>query len=196
MAKGHGKGSNFERKICKQLSLWWTGDRDDVFWRSSTSGARAKTRSKVGQSTFGQYGDIQATDPIGQPLIDMFTFELKIGYKNSSVADVLDKGPKGAKQNWEKWIEQVRGDHKNAGSLYWALITKRDRREPVIFIHRRAYKRLQLLSVTLPMNGNSIHMIKTRLEFKNIIAFPLEDFLKHVNPKVIISIVGGKNNGR
>ena len=192
MAKGHGKGSNFERAICKQLSLWWTGgERDDVFWRTSTSGARAKTRCEVGQSTFGQYGDIQATDPVGQPLIDMFTFELKVGYGHSSIADVLDKGPKSAQQNWEKWVEQVRGDQRNAGSLFWALITKRDRREPVIFMHRRAYKRLQLLSTIAPLYGKSLNMIKTKLEFKNIIAFPLEDFITHVHPKVIISIVGG-----
>lgn len=188
------KGSEFERKICKRLSLWWTNEeKSDVFWRTSTSGARAKTRSKVGQSTFGQYGDIQATDPVGQPLIDMFTFELKIGYKHSSVADVLDKGPKAAQQNWEKWIDQVHEDHKNAGSLHWALITKRDRREPVIFIHRRAYKRLLLLSIINPLYGKSLNMIKIKLEFKNNIAFPLEEFLTHVNPKVIIDIVGEKN---
>ena len=67
---GHAKGSQFERTVCKDLSLWWTkGKRDDVFWRTSGSGARAKTRSKTGEKTFGQYGDVQATDPIGQPLI-------------------------------------------------------------------------------------------------------------------------------
>ncbi len=59
------KGSNFEREICKLLSLWWTNDkRDDIFWRTSGSGARATTRSKTKQKTFGQYGDVQATDPI------------------------------------------------------------------------------------------------------------------------------------
>jgi len=132
---GHGKGSAFERAICKRLSLWWTGgERDDVFWRSATSGARATTRSRQGKSTFGQYGDIQATDPIGQPLLDMCTIELKCGYGKASVADVLDKPMNGAQQPWEKWVEQAIADAKKADVAYWMLITRRDRREALIFI--------------------------------------------------------------
>jgi len=41
------KGSSFEREICTILSKWWTNnERDDVFWRTAGSGARATTRSK------------------------------------------------------------------------------------------------------------------------------------------------------
>jgi len=40
------KGGEFERDISRFLSRWWTyGERDDVFWRTSASGARATTRS-------------------------------------------------------------------------------------------------------------------------------------------------------
>lgn len=130
-----GKGSSFEREICKKLSLWWSdGQREDIFWRTSGSGARAKTRSKKGQSTFGQAGDIQATDPIGQPLIDVCTIELKRGYSRSTFADLADK-PKGAKpQLYEEFIEQAATDCLNAGSFSWMLITKRDRREALVFV--------------------------------------------------------------
>jgi len=75
------KGSQFEREVSKELSLWWSGGtRLDIFWRTPGSGAMAKTRSKTGGSALGQHGDIQATDPIGQPMIDVCSIELKKGY--------------------------------------------------------------------------------------------------------------------
>src|SRR5262245_2386383 len=49
------KGSKFERDLCRQLSLWWSdGKRDDVFWRASQSGGRAKFRGRRGLQTHGQ----------------------------------------------------------------------------------------------------------------------------------------------
>ena len=104
MASGKSKGSSFEREMAKYVSLWWTDDeRDDVFWRTSNSGGRATVRSRSEQETFGQYGDLQATDPIGQPLIDFFSIEIKRGYKGATIADVLDRPTKVAMQPWEKW---------------------------------------------------------------------------------------------
>jgi len=133
---GHmAKGSSFEREICKQLSLWWTeGKRDDVFWRTSTSGGRATQRSKFGQSTFGQYGDVQATDPIGQLLVDTFTIELKRGYSKSTFFDMFDKPDTAAQQMWDQFLCQVLKDTKDAESLFWMLIVKRDRRNAVVMV--------------------------------------------------------------
>lgn len=144
------KGSDFERLICKKLSLWWTnGERDDVFWRSSGSGARAKTRSKKGMSTFGQYGDIQATDPIGQPLIDLVTIELKRGYNKTTIVDMLDKPGKAAVQQWELFFRQVDEDCRNAKSKGWLLIHRRDRREAMVTMPKRV---LSLLGFLMPLS--------------------------------------------
>ena len=129
------KGSAFEREICKQLSLWWTkGKRDDVFWRTAGSGAMAKVRSKVGKRTFGQYGDIQAVDPIGQPLIDIFSIELKRGYAKNTFADLIETSthPNPNPGMYEKFIEQARQDRKNAKAHHWILIVKRDRRKAMV----------------------------------------------------------------
>ena len=135
MSKGHAKGSSFEREMCKLLGLWWTGNqRDDVFWRSSNSGGRATVRSRSGRGTFGQHGDVQATDPIGQPLMDLCTIEMKRGYGHTSIGDVLDKPGTMKPQAWELWIEQAIREHKEAGSDHWMLITRRDRREALVFI--------------------------------------------------------------
>src|SRR5271166_5739903 len=107
------KGSQFERDICRKLSLWWTQDQsppnDAVFWRTSNSGGRATTRKKLGKKTKGQYGDITAIDPIGQPLIDFVTIEIKRGYNKASIIDLLDKQGKGTSQ-YEKWFKTVKID--------------------------------------------------------------------------------------
>ena len=127
------KGGQFERDICTKLSLWWTGGkRDDVFWRTAGSGARATTRSKQGKKTFGLYGDIQAVDPIGQPLMDLCTFELKRGYKKWSVQDILDKSKKMKKQPLEEFLEQARQSSKDAGTDHAVIIARRDQREAII----------------------------------------------------------------
>jgi len=79
------KGKAFERKVSKELSLWWTdGGRDDVFWLTSQSGGRATTRRRKDVQTKNQGGDIGLIDPIGQPFIDNFFLELKDGYKNAN----------------------------------------------------------------------------------------------------------------
>jgi hypothetical protein len=127
------KGSAFERQICKELSLWWTeGQRDDVFWRTSGSGARATTRGKRGSSTYGQYGDIAATDPIGEPLLKFVTIELKRGYNKATPWDLLDAPEKAAKQTFEKFLCQAEDQRCAADTPGFWLITKRDQRQPII----------------------------------------------------------------
>jgi hypothetical protein len=138
MKKGNSKkkGSSFEREISKKLSLWWTNNsRDDVFWLTSGSGARATVRSKTKKSTFGQYGDIQATDPIGQPFIDICNIELKRGYNTATLSNVLDKTTKSKRQQLESFIIQAKNDAKAAKARVWLLVHKRDRRDPLLYCH-------------------------------------------------------------
>ena len=83
------KGPPFEREVCHALSLWWTkGERDDVLWRSQNSGARATSRSKVGKTTAGQYGDIAATDPTAAPVTALAVWECKVGYSTTTPFDL------------------------------------------------------------------------------------------------------------
>jgi hypothetical protein len=129
------KGSSYEREICKRLSLWWTdGKREDVFWRSAASGGRAKVRGRQGKQTHGQHGDICATDPIGQPLIDLFTIEIKRGYSKHTFYDLIDKPKNAALQQVEKWLLQTLESWKHSGSRTWMLIHKRDQREPMVML--------------------------------------------------------------
>ena len=184
---GHAKGSSFERAVCKDLSLWWTkGKREDVFWRTSGSGARAKTRSKTGGKTFGQYGDVQATDPIGQPLIDLCTIEIKKGYNRTDLSDLLDKQDR-HKPLFEQFIWQAWTDSQNSGTPYWMLLSRRDGRRTVITIPRDLFVELKEFA--------PIHRLLPRMQFTSAIldgktklqvySTPTDGFFKIVKPKHI-----------
>ena len=184
------KGSNFEREICKRLSEWWSDNkRDDIFWRTSGSGARAKTRSKKNQKTFGQCGDIQATDPIGQPLIDVCSIELKRGYPKATFSDLIERPDGAAEQMYEKFINQAIEDHKNAGSLTWMLIVKRDRKDPIVFMPRK-FKRLLSDRNAIFFMAPCFHL-KCRFKddkIHNIYGTTLENFFFRIKPQDIKKI--------
>lgn len=128
------KGANFEREICKQLSLWWTsGSRDDIFWRSSQSGGRATIRGRQGKRTAGSYGDIVALDPIGETLLKHFTIELKRGRSHGEPGDLLDCKGSPKCHAWIKTLEQAMAAYELADSYSWLIICRRDFRNASVF---------------------------------------------------------------
>jgi hypothetical protein len=74
---GKNKGSAFERKICKQLSLWVSfGKQSDCFWRSAISGGRATVQHRKGVKV-RQSGDIVSVSPEGHVLTNSWYVECK-----------------------------------------------------------------------------------------------------------------------
>ena len=94
MAKpGYGKqkGGEYERTICKKLSLWVSNnERDDIFWRSAMSGGRATVQRKKGINNKTQEGDITAIDSLGQNLTNLFIIECKY-YQNLKLENLIYK---------------------------------------------------------------------------------------------------------
>lgn len=135
------KGFPFEREICKILSLWWTQDedppREDVFWRTAGSGGRATNRHKKGKTTKNADGDICATDPDGQPLIDLIHIEVKRGYNRATVADLLDASEHAKEQQYVQWINKAVKACEVSKVPFWVIIHKRDRRETMITMEGR-----------------------------------------------------------
>lgn len=182
------KGSAFEREVCKLLSLWWAGDdnNDSVFWRTSNSGGRATTRSKGGKRTNHQYGDLCATDPVGQPFCDLFTVEVKRGYSCCSLMDLLDKRPGAAEQIWEKWLKKVIKDAELARTPYWLLITRRDRRQTMVV-------------TPLDYQGGILWELKTTRFWwgkKELVCLPLRDWMEMVSPEWVREAAYGGRWGR
>jgi hypothetical protein len=167
--------------------MWWTsGERDDVFWRSSQSGGRATQRSKKGKTTFGSYGDIAAVDPIGSPLIRAFTIELKRGSTYSTPGDLLDFKDKNDAHPWAKCILQAKRSADQAGSMGWLMICKRDCRKVMVFIDTHFVRLLPPGTVfKAPAAHFKLKIAKQNFQFVGI---PLDDFLKRVSPEQIKAI--------
>jgi hypothetical protein len=91
MKKGGGKskGANFEREVCKLLSLFVTdNERNDIFWRSAMSGGRSTVQGKKGIVNKVQSGDVSAVDPLGHPFLERFCVEIK-HYKDLKLHSLL-----------------------------------------------------------------------------------------------------------
>jgi hypothetical protein len=195
MANGKIKGGKFERSICVQLSEWWTnGERSDIFWRTSASGGRATIRTKSGRKTHGQYGDVCATDPIGQPLIDFVNVELKKGYSRDTIADVIDKSPRAKIQTYEKWMRKSEDDAIASGKEGWAwwVIHQRHRRELMIYLPETQYKKLfpkppEIGSLFSPYILADIGVYPPYENY--IVGVKLEQWLVFVKPKMIREMV-------
>lgn len=187
LLKGGGsssKGSAYERDVCRQLSMWWTnGDREDVFWRSSGSGARAKVRGKAGKATAGQHGDIAATDPIGEKLIDVLTLELKRGYDRATFQDLLDRPGTAAAQQWEGFLAQTIESWEMAGSYAWGLVARRDRREAMLWLPWYVFADLRAVGAKVPTP-----LVRCAVEVRpygrvELAGMKFADFLTHVEPQ-------------
>lgn len=196
ICKGGGssaKGSSYERDFCRRLSLWWTGDaRDDVFWRTSGSGARAKVRGKAGADTYGQHGDVAATDPVGGMLLDKFTIELKRGYAGTTIHDLVDKPSNGAVQGFERFLAQTIESARQARTKGWLLVTRRDRRVEMVWMPRDVYRDLEELGAWQDFAPEPlvilfdvvIHFERGAGAF-DLVGMPLRDFFGGVGPEHI-----------
>lgn len=186
------KGSEFERSVCKMLSRWWSGELEDdsLFWRTSTSGARATVRARKGKKTSGGSGDICATSPHAQPLLEMVTVEIKRGYNTSTISDLLDRAPGAKKQRYEEWFGKVEGEAKLAGSLSWMLIHQRDRRRALCFFPTALSDNLEQMGSDLCCGSVRITLDRERDgKPESVTGMPLDNFLSHVTPDHVRQLV-------
>lgn len=175
-----GKGSAYERDFCKRLSLWFSGNRrDDIFWRSQNSGGRATQRKKTQQTTYGQSGDIQAVDPIGQPLMNLFTIELKKGYPSCHPSEPFITNKKNTVL--EQFIRQA---VTQKSAPYWMLFHKGDRKNEMLYMSEG------IARVLMRASGNYPERWMT-LRFSGFSVFcGTSDFLFDLKPKMLINKVG------
>lgn len=76
-----GKGSEFERKVAKDLTIWLIGtDKPYKYWRMPASGGLAT----IHEECAGLSGDIRAIAPDAEFLTTCFSIECKTGYQTTS----------------------------------------------------------------------------------------------------------------
>ena len=179
------KGGEFERKMAKEISKWWTdGERDDIFWRTAGSGGRATVRAKQGKSTAGGCGDLTATDPSGFPLIDLCTIELKKGYNAWTLKELIDSN----KKNCELlgFVQQCERERKEADIECWLLITKQDRKETLLFFDDAFKSVLKEIGCSLAKWDDHIMLSCRKTRFY---AVKWNEFARRVKPQMIIDLM-------
>lgn len=183
------KGSEWERLFCQVLGMWWCG-RDDVFWRTGGSGGRAKTRGRAGAATYGQHGDVAATDPTGAPLIDTFTIELKRGYNEHTIHDIVDRKADAAIQEHEAFFAQTIESAEQAGTMGWLCVTSRVRREAMVWMPHAALEALRRAGAfaVRPVPSISFQEEIRNHGIQRIHGTTLESFWNGVSPDHILSI--------
>lgn len=184
------KGSQYERDICRKLSLWMSHNkRDDYYWRSAGSGSRATQRQAQGKTTKGHAGDIAPTCGEAETLTDLVTIEIKRGYPRSSIHDLLDRPITGAPNTYQVWIEQAEKASEASGTYAWLLITKRDRRDAIItfpynlfvkFEHATHSERFYWVFPLFKIRYND-----NIGRDKSIASMPLTHFLQAVPPETV-----------
>jgi len=174
------KGGVLEREISKELSLWWThGERDDIFWRSHGSGARATVRRKQGKATANQDGDICITDPIGQPLLKAVTIELKNGYAKWNIKSILDSKQK--KPILREFFEQCAREKESSNTIGWWLITHQQYMKRMLFFDMG----FKIFLTKSGFNISEIEYIMINCEqLDTIYCVRLDDFFKKVNSDI------------
>lgn len=196
------KGNNFEREVCRRLSLWWTdGEDDDCFWRNKLR------RTNKAYNAQMQEGDIIATKEIAIPFTERFTIECKSGYshrkktnsKKPSTTQMVKNVP------WDL-LDLVDGNRKDPTILkFWyqaedagnltgktpILIFKRDFHEPTICINNDLAKELTITKASAPMALESLgYTINLHYSEGTLWFFNLEKFLTVFSSIVFKGMMG------
>jgi hypothetical protein len=167
---GKAKGGEFERKVCKDLSLWITnGDRDDIFWRSAMSGGRASVKFKKGEKSHSQTGDITAIDPIGNSLTDKFIIECKT-YKDLKLIGMIYNTTEktGIVKFWNKLLIEAKNHGKQP-----MLIAKENRRDPIVGLSFESAMWFQQFTDILPV---------VKCYLIGLCIYPYDTFFSYLDP--------------
>ena len=175
-----GKGSKWERDICKFLSKWIDGQDSDriLLWRGRGSGAMfTQSGSKIGRDFSG---DIYSTSPDSYFLTDNFSIEAKCGYPDAS----LDKHLKDKKIDIiEDFWKQCTDDAKKSDKLPLLIFKKTGLKCPWLGINKVTYEKLRnylfdCRCVSLKF-GNELDLI---------FLFNMNEFFEKVSAEVVKNI--------
>ena len=167
------KGADFEREICKYLSLWVQGtEKPYLFWRQILSGGLATISAE--NSEFS--GDIHSVSPKSAWFTDIFSIELKTGYKKTSFWQLFANIKHFNIE--EFWLQCT--DDATKSDRAPMLIYKKLGRKPIIGIDLIVENKLGKYLSKLP--SMSIRFQDNRLE--TVVFYDFKDFFDAITPKI------------
>lgn len=183
--------------------MWYShGERDDIFWRTAGSGARATIRMKnSGKMTSDSAGDISAIHPSGKKLTRMCIFELKRGYsaknrsKGISLLTIVDKLISEKDPILIEWFKKLEKELKDHDRKFGFIIFQRDRKNPCITFHQSTLDYLKdrntkKLKYALYCPAAHIYLWGMKL-----VVMKLEHFLRWCDPETITRKIKRRGTG-
>lgn len=168
---GHAKGSAFERKVCKTLSLWLSGGQyERLFNRNVLSGGSFTVATQKGRDETGQPGDLAAAHPLAYQFLQHFLIECK--HKKSL--------------NLTSYLHDYSGASFLAKTFALARKQAGHRREPLIIAAENHRPALLLMRAgvgqaairTAPVGKLHYHLVHN----ETIMMLALQEFIDHVPP--------------
>ncbi len=162
---GKQKGAQFERDVCKALSLWISGgEHEDVFWRSAMSGGRATIARQKRRDASSAAGDISAVRPIGAVLTNRFLIECKF-YHDLNLMGLF-----------ENFLRPSPGI-----AAFWSILRKEAaaiNREPMLIAKQNRMKTCVLLTPYGSGNFHLRHYYTSHFLGARAYFFWFDDFIK------------------
>lgn len=168
------KGSEFEREICKFLTVWNNGDpKKPHFWRQLASGAMFTINDDENLS-----GDIRSIRPEGNFLTDIFSIECKNGYPKTSIDYHLKYNKSdGIKEFWEQCCEAASKTNRNPLLIY----RKKGIKPIYVGIDEYVFKKLFVFL----KEQRFIHLSYPDTDLSDIYLFGQSDFFDNITPKIV-----------
>jgi len=169
MVNGKRKGSEFERYVSKKLSLWISkGNRDDLFWRSQSSGGRYSQRKKIGKDTQNQDGDITNTSSESEWFVNNLSVECKF-YKDLNFWNFITGATGGVVSFWEQTVSQA-----NSSLKYPMAIVKQNNKPVLVLTDKTIFNILNDIFGMVPQ-------LKITNNIRTLYVYKFENILK-LNP--------------
>lgn len=172
-AKSKQKGANFERIVCRKLSLWISQNKySDLFWRSAMSGGRATLALKSGEVAVTGAGDISSVHSLGFVLTEHFSVECK-AYKELQFRNLIYDKKSGLPDFWV----QTRGDATRQGKKP-LLVAKRNNMPAVLCLDGAGVEALAV----------SEDWLRAYFYRQGMYMMLFDTFLTHVDPNKLLAL--------
>lgn len=179
------KGRNYERTLFKAMSLWFSnGKRDDLFWGTSSSGARATIRMNKAVSTANSCGDMCALDSSVDSLMNITTWEFKKGYSKVGqqvrLLELID-GRNKSKSILFQWIDKVKMEAKQHNKKHPIIVFRRDRKDSCIVFQNHTWIMLYMNNRKFTNHDGPISIIQSGKY--HFVVIRLRDFFDWCRPE-------------
>lgn len=173
---GKGKGSEWERKVCKFLSKWIQGTENPyLFWRQPASGGIATISQENAENLSG---DIRSISPLSEDFCNKFCIECKSGYKSTSFDKHFKYNISDPLKSF--WV-QVSNDAEKSNKKQMLIYKKKGLPTPWIGIDTEIYSKLNPHFKGLRF----IHIGWGMEKLEDIWFFEMNEFFDRVTPENI-----------